>query len=97
MLRKGAKEDRNELSDLLDAAEKVRSTIITRHGRPVAAWCPSGPMARLFANRRSCRCKDPVEAYGGRTAPTRSASCVTNGADRNSKTFLTRLSMQRPW
>ena len=42
MLRKGAEEARNELPDLLDAAEKGRSTIITRHGRPVAALVPIG-------------------------------------------------------
>jgi prevent-host-death family protein len=42
MLRKGAEEARNELSDLLDAAEKSRSMIITRHGRPVAALVPIG-------------------------------------------------------
>jgi prevent-host-death family protein len=40
MLRKGAEEARNELPDLLAAAEKGRSTIITRHGRPVAALIP---------------------------------------------------------
>lgn len=39
-LRKGAEEARNHLPDLLDAAEKGRSTIITRHGRPVAALVP---------------------------------------------------------
>ena len=37
MLRKGAEEARNQLPDLLDAAEEGRPTIITRHGRPVAA------------------------------------------------------------
>src|SRR3981189_685308 len=37
ILRKGAEEARNQLPDLLEAAEKGRSTIITRHGRPVAA------------------------------------------------------------
>jgi prevent-host-death family protein len=42
MLRKGAEEARNELPDLLDAAEKGRSTIITRHGRPIAALVPIG-------------------------------------------------------
>ena len=36
MLRKGAEEGRNRPSELLDAAEKGHSTIITRHGRPVA-------------------------------------------------------------
>jgi prevent-host-death family protein len=38
--RKGAEEARNQLPELLDAAEKGRSTIITRHGRPVAALMP---------------------------------------------------------
>jgi prevent-host-death family protein len=40
MVRKGAEEARNQLPDLLEAAEKGRSTIITRHGRPVAALVP---------------------------------------------------------
>jgi prevent-host-death family protein len=38
--RKGAEEARNQLPDLLAAAEKGRSTIITKHGRPVAALVP---------------------------------------------------------
>jgi prevent-host-death family protein len=37
MLRKGAEEARNQLPELLAAAEKGQATIITRHGRPVAA------------------------------------------------------------
>jgi prevent-host-death family protein len=40
MSRKGAEEARNQLPDLLDAAQKGRSTIITRHGRAVAALVP---------------------------------------------------------
>jgi prevent-host-death family protein len=40
MQRKGAQEVRNELPDLLAAAEKGQATIITRHGRPVAALVP---------------------------------------------------------
>lgn len=40
MNRKGAEEARNQLPDLLDAAEKGRATIITRHGRPIAALVP---------------------------------------------------------
>jgi prevent-host-death family protein len=40
VVRKGAEEARNQLPELLDAAEKGRSTIITRHGRPVAALVP---------------------------------------------------------
>jgi len=38
--RKGAEEARNQLPDLLEAAEKGNATIITRHGRPVAALVP---------------------------------------------------------
>ena len=38
--RKGAEEARNQLPDLLEAAEKGHSTLITRHGRPVAALVP---------------------------------------------------------
>lgn len=38
--RKGAEEARNQLPDLLDAAEKGEPTIITRHGRPIAALIP---------------------------------------------------------
>jgi len=40
MLRKGAEEARNQLPELLEAAERGRSTVITRHGRPVAALVP---------------------------------------------------------
>jgi prevent-host-death family protein len=38
--QKGAEEARNQLPDLLAAAENGRSTLITRHGRPVAALIP---------------------------------------------------------
>ncbi|MCC7257307.1 MAG: type II toxin-antitoxin system Phd/YefM family antitoxin [Gammaproteobacteria bacterium] len=37
---KGAEEARSQLPALLEAAEQGRSTIITRHGRPVAALVP---------------------------------------------------------
>jgi len=40
--RKGAEEARNQLPDLLAAAEEGQSTIITRHGRPIAALVPIG-------------------------------------------------------
>jgi len=40
MQRKCAEEARNRLPELLGAAEKGRSTIITRHGRPVAVLMP---------------------------------------------------------
>jgi prevent-host-death family protein len=38
--RKGAEEARNQLPDLLEAAQAGQSTIITRHGKPVAALVP---------------------------------------------------------
>lgn len=37
---KGAEEARNRLPELLDAAEEGQSTVITRHGRAVAALVP---------------------------------------------------------
>ncbi|MBV8934411.1 MAG: type II toxin-antitoxin system Phd/YefM family antitoxin [Alphaproteobacteria bacterium] len=40
MLRKGVEEARNQLPALLDAAEKGRSTVITRRGVPIAALVP---------------------------------------------------------
>ena len=40
MPRKGAEEARNRFPQLLEAAENGESTIITRHGRPVAAVVP---------------------------------------------------------
>ncbi len=40
--RRGAEEARNQLPDLLAAAERGRQTIITRHGRPVAVLGPLG-------------------------------------------------------
>lgn len=40
--RKGAEEARNQLPDLLAAAEKGQATIITKHGRAVAALMPIG-------------------------------------------------------
>lgn len=47
--RKSAEEARTQLPDLLEAAEKGHSTIITRHGRPVAALVP---VANYFATGR---------------------------------------------
>ena len=40
MLRKGAEEARNQLPALLDAAERGRSTVITRRAVPIAALVP---------------------------------------------------------
>ena len=44
VVRKGAEEARNQLPDLLAAAEQGRSTVITRHGRPVAVLAPIGAL-----------------------------------------------------
>jgi prevent-host-death family protein len=40
VVRKGAEEACKQLPDLLEAAEEGRSTIITKHGRAVAALMP---------------------------------------------------------
>ncbi|MGH8228218.1 MAG: type II toxin-antitoxin system Phd/YefM family antitoxin [Steroidobacteraceae bacterium] len=39
-IRKGATEARNQLPSLLAAAEKGRASVITKHGRPIAAIVP---------------------------------------------------------
>jgi prevent-host-death family protein len=49
--RKGAEEARNQLPELLAAAERGRQTIITRHGRPVAALVPIGATERGQSQR----------------------------------------------
>lgn len=40
LAHKGAEEARNQLPDLLAAAESGRSTVITKHGRAVAVIVP---------------------------------------------------------
>ena len=40
--RKGVEDARSQLPTLLAEAERGRSTIITRHGRPIAAIVPVG-------------------------------------------------------
>ena len=40
MIHKGAEEARNQLPHLLEAAEDGQSTVITKHGRPIAALVP---------------------------------------------------------
>src|SRR6266540_4262249 len=80
ILRKGAEEARNQLPDLLEAAEKGRSTIITRHGRPVAALVPIE--AYGAAIRQEPLVPVAGSGYGERAVPVRFESCVTNGAAR---------------
>lgn len=43
--RKGVQDARDQLPALLAEAEKGRSTVITRHGRPIAAIVPHGRAA----------------------------------------------------
>lgn len=43
--KRGAEEARNELPALLSEAEKGRTTIITRHGRSIAALVPVKDLA----------------------------------------------------
>lgn len=40
MQKRGAEEARNQLPELLDAAEKGQPTVISKRGRPVAALVP---------------------------------------------------------
>ncbi len=73
-IHKGAEAARNQLPDLLDAAENGRSTIITKHGRPVAALVPldqydatSGQqsLANLRGSGQGLWGKDSAKTIGG--------------------------------
>jgi prevent-host-death family protein len=81
MRRKGAEEARNELPDLLAAAEKGRATIITRHGRPVAALVPIGAYSAAVRQPPLLPLKGSGRGlWGGNSTETRFARCVTTGA-----------------
>ena len=43
--KKGAEEARNQLPALLERAERGQSTLITKHGKAVAALIPVGDLA----------------------------------------------------
>jgi prevent-host-death family protein len=58
MIQKGAEEARNQLPNLLEAAEGGRSTVITKRGRPVAALVP---IADYVATAR----QEPLTAVAG--------------------------------
>jgi prevent-host-death family protein len=58
--RKGSEEARNQLPALLAAAEQGRPTIITRHGRPIAALVPIETGGGLVAQQPLL----PVEGSG---------------------------------
>lgn len=48
---RGVQDARNELPALLAEAEKGRATIITRHGRPIAAIVPAAAAAGTTRQR----------------------------------------------
>lgn len=50
-IRRGAEEARNQLPELLTAAQQGRQTIITRHGRPVAVLAPVSASREAHAQR----------------------------------------------
>jgi prevent-host-death family protein len=50
-LRRGAEEARNQLPELLNAAQRGRQTIITRHGRPVAVLAPISGGGEAYSQR----------------------------------------------
>ena len=50
-LRKGAEEARNQLPELLTAAQHGQQTVITRHGRPVAILVPISEHLEAGAQR----------------------------------------------
>jgi prevent-host-death family protein len=66
MQRKSAEEARNQLPDLLEAAEKGRSTIITRHGRPMAALVPIEAYGAAMRQQPLCPSEGPVAGCGGK-------------------------------
>jgi prevent-host-death family protein len=58
MIQKGAEEARNQLPNLLEAAEGGWSTVITKRGRPVAVLVP---IADYVATAR----QEPLTAVAG--------------------------------
>lgn len=73
MRRKGVEEARNQLPDLLEAAEKGQPTIITRHGRPVATLMPAAayntalrqqPLTSVAGSGRGLWGKDSARTLG---------------------------------
>ncbi|MEC9432638.1 MAG: type II toxin-antitoxin system prevent-host-death family antitoxin [Pseudomonadota bacterium] len=60
----GAFDAKTHLSELLAAAERGESTLITRRGKPVARLVPVEDTAREAAKQAAAR----IEAYRARTA-----------------------------
>jgi prevent-host-death family protein len=78
--RKGAEEARNQLPALLAEAEKGRATIITRHGRSIAALVP----VRDIANYRQ-KALTALSGSGKGMWGTKSASTVRRLRDEWSR------------
>ena len=66
--RKGAEEARNQLPSLLEAAERGRSTIITKHGRPVAAIVPMGQLDAMGVQQSLNNLKGSGKGLWGRNS-----------------------------
>ena len=78
--RKGAEEARNQLPDLLEAAEQGFSTIITRHGRPVAALVLiEGYSAAVLQQPLIPVAGSGRGLWGKERVPKAFASCAING------------------
>jgi prevent-host-death family protein len=80
--RKGAEEVRNQLPDLLTAAENGQSTVITKHGRPVAAIVPMTDFTGGARQQPLLPVKGSGRGLWVKTAAELCATCVTNGTIR---------------
>ena len=66
---KEAEEARNQLPDLLDAAQRGRSTIITKHGRPIAALIPVDELVDRSAQQSLLPWKGTGRGLWGKSSP----------------------------
>ncbi len=74
---KGAEEARNHLPELLHEAEKGHATIITKHGRPVAALVPIA----VYNSTAPQRPLIPLAGSGGGLWGTDSARTIAEQRD----------------
>ena len=65
--RKGAEEARNQLPNLLEAAQKGHSTIVTKHGRPIAAIVPIEDFGARSRQRSLLPCKATGRGLWGKS------------------------------
>lgn len=66
--RKGVEEARNQFSALLAAAEKGKPTIITKHGRPIAALVPAEQFEQARGQRSILALKGTGRGLWGRNS-----------------------------